>query len=63
MMGIFDLSPIEYQKFLFVLLRVGALIMFIPILGSAQVSWSYQDWIYSFCFDCSVSYGSQHADA
>jgi len=36
-MGIFDLSPIEYQKFLFVLLRVGALIMFIPILGSAQV--------------------------
>jgi len=36
-MGIFDLSPIEYQKFLFVLLRVGALIMFFPILGSAQV--------------------------
>ena len=36
-MGILDLSPIEYQKFLFVLLRVGALIMFIPILGSAQV--------------------------
>ncbi len=37
MMGIFDLSPIEYQNFLFVLLRVGALIMFIPILGSAQI--------------------------
>ena len=36
-MGIFDLSPIEYQKFLFVLLRVGALIMFFPILGSPQV--------------------------
>ena len=36
-MGIFDLSPIEYQKFLFVLLRVGALIMFFPIVGSAQV--------------------------
>jgi flagellar biosynthetic protein FliR len=36
-MGIFDLSPIEYQNFLFVLLRVGALIMFIPILGSSQV--------------------------
>jgi len=36
-MGIFDLSPIEYQKFLFVLLRVGAMIMFVPILGSAQV--------------------------
>jgi len=36
-MGIFDLSPIEYQNFLFVLLRVGALIMFIPILGSAQI--------------------------
>ena len=37
MMGIFDLSPIEYQNFLFVLLRVGAMIMFIPILGSAQI--------------------------
>ena len=36
-MGIFDLSPIEYQKFLFVLLRVGALIMFFPIVGSGQV--------------------------
>ena len=36
-MGIFDLSPIEYQKFLFVLLRVGALIMFFPVLGSGQV--------------------------
>ena len=36
-MGIFELNPIEYQKFLFVLLRVGALIMFIPILGSSQV--------------------------
>ena len=36
-MGIFDLSPIEYQKFLFVLLRVGALIMFFPIVGSPQV--------------------------
>ena len=36
-MGIFDLSPIEYKKFLFVLLRVGALIMFFPILGSPQV--------------------------
>lgn len=36
-MGIFDLNPIEYQKFLFVLLRVGALIMFFPILGSPQV--------------------------
>jgi len=36
-MGIFDLSPIEYQNFLFVLLRVGAMIMFIPILGSAQI--------------------------
>ena len=36
-MGIFDLSPIEYQNFLFVLLRVGAMILFIPILGSPQV--------------------------
>ena len=36
-MGIIDLSPAEYEKFLFVLLRVGALIMFVPILGSAQV--------------------------
>ena len=36
-MGIFDLNPTEYQKFLFVLLRVGAMIMYIPILGSAQV--------------------------
>ncbi|MBT6295058.1 MAG: flagellar biosynthetic protein FliR [Nitrospina sp.] len=36
-MGIIDLSPAEYEKFMFVLLRVGALIMFIPILGSPQV--------------------------
>ena len=36
-MGILELSPIEYEKFLFVMLRVGALLMFIPILGSGQV--------------------------
>lgn len=36
-MGILDLSPIEYEKFLFVMFRVGALILFIPILGSGQV--------------------------
>ena len=36
-MGILDLNPVEYEKFLFVMFRVGALILFIPILGSGQV--------------------------
>jgi flagellar biosynthetic protein FliR len=36
-MGILDLGPVEYEKFLFVMFRVGALILFIPILGSGQV--------------------------
>ena len=37
MMGIFDLDPVELEKFLFVMFRVGALILFVPILGSSQV--------------------------
>jgi len=36
-MGILDLSPVEYEKFFFVMFRVGALILFIPILGSGQI--------------------------
>ena len=36
-MGILDFGPVEYEKFLFVMFRVGALILFIPILGSGQV--------------------------
>ena len=36
-MGILDLAPVEYERFLFVMFRVGALILFIPILGSGQV--------------------------
>ena len=36
-MGILDLSSVEYEKFLFVMFRVGALILFTPILGSGQV--------------------------
>lgn len=36
-MGLFDLNPAEYEKFLFVFVRVGALILFVPILGSGQV--------------------------
>ena len=36
-MGILDLNLVEYEKFLFVMFRVGALILFIPILGSGQI--------------------------
>ena len=36
-MGIFDLGPLESEKFLFVMFRVGALVLFTPILGSGQV--------------------------
>lgn len=36
-MGLFDLNPAEYEKFLFVMFRVGSMILFIPILGSGQV--------------------------
>ncbi len=36
-MGLLDLNPAEYEKFLFIMFRVGALIMFIPILGSGQI--------------------------
>lgn len=36
-MGLFDLSYAEFERFLFVFFRVGAIIIFIPILGSGQI--------------------------
>lgn len=35
-MDLFTLSYADFERFLFVLFRVGAFIMFVPVLGSAQ---------------------------
>jgi flagellar biosynthetic protein FliR len=36
-MDIFNLNYAEFERFLFVFFRVGALILFVPVLGSRQV--------------------------
>ncbi len=36
-MDIFNLNYAEFERFLFVFFRVGALVLFVPILGSRQV--------------------------
>ncbi len=36
-MDLFNLNYAEFERFLFVLFRVGAMIIFVPILGSRQV--------------------------
>ena len=36
-MDILNLNYAEFERFLFVLFRVGAMIIFVPILGSKQV--------------------------
>lgn len=36
-MDIFNLNYVEFERFLFVFFRVGALILFVPILGSRQI--------------------------
>jgi len=36
-MDIFNLNYAEFERFLFVFFRVGALILFVPILGSRQI--------------------------
>ncbi len=36
-MDIFNLNYVEFERFLFVFFRVGALILFVPVLGSRQV--------------------------
>lgn len=33
----FDISYLEFERFLFVLFRVGAIIFFLPLLGSGQI--------------------------
>ena len=36
-MDILNLNYAEFERFLFVLFRVGAMIIFVPILGSKQI--------------------------
>ena len=36
-MDILNLNYTEFERFLFVLFRVGAMIIFVPILGSRQI--------------------------
>ena len=36
-MDIFNLNYAEFERFLFVFFRVGALILFVPVLGSRQI--------------------------
>ena len=36
-MDILNLNYAEFERFLFVLFRVGAMIIFVPILGSRQI--------------------------
>lgn len=36
-MGLFELNYAEFERFLFVFFRVGAIILFVPILGSGQI--------------------------
>ena len=36
-MDILNLNYAEFERFLFVLFRVGAMIIFVPIIGSRQI--------------------------